>query len=96
METRKIRTKRRHMTEKVLSTKDLKANGEVRQHPENSVKERGWRMIHAASPPLLCRDLLSLPLEFDLQRRASTRLSPRSLAHLPSDASDVKFRSEKG
>ena len=52
-------------------------------------------MQHLLLLLLLCGDLLSLPLEFDLQRRASTLLSQRSLAHLPSDASDVRFRSKQ-
>lgn len=39
--------------------------------------------------------LLSLPLVFDLQWRASTRLLQRCLARRPSDASEVTFRRKR-
>lgn len=88
---RKFRMERR----RGRSTKELKTNGQVRQQPDSSIKKKRQRMIHAAPPPLLRWDLLSLPLLFDLQRRVSTRLLQRCLAHLPSDASNVKFRSKR-
>lgn len=76
---------------KLMYEKDSSGPDGTMTRSETGTEECGGQ--HAA-PLMFSGDLLSLPLVFDLHWRVSTRLLHRCLAHLPSDASNVTFRSK--